>query len=273
MQNNTNPSWFDEANELFKHKPGILPDRVTIFLDIDGVFNSQIYTRKVNELRKSGGVELPYPYNSFDPIIVDNFNKLYEQIGSYINVVITSSWRVDSNLPEIWRQVGFNFMYDGVTPYNPEGCRGDEIVAFLKAHDMLYGNFVIIDDDFDMGEHNVDYLGGCWYLTDPKFGMTKTFLEEVIIRISRFETDSYMLTDVIVDSLVNDYAHCEGRHLRTESLRWLGEDYEPLADDINLERLSITHNRGRLAMLIKDFEEKMAERNVEGDDEADGGEE
>lgn len=265
MCDNNNSSWLDNVNGLLNHKPGIYPDRTTIFLDIDGVFNSQVYTRKVNGMKK-GGVELPYPYNSFDPVVVDGFNRLYEQVGAYVNVVISSSWRVDSNLPEIWRQVGFNFMYDGVTPYNPEGCRGDEIVAFLKSHDMLYSNFIIIDDDFDMGDHNVEYLGGCWYQVDPKFGMTRIFMEEMVIRIARAETDADMLTDVVVDSLVNDYAHSEGKHLEMESLRWLGEDYIPMLDDINLERLSYTHNRGRLASLIEDFERKMAEKDEKTDD-------
>lgn len=225
------------------HKVGLNKDRVTLFLDIDGVFNSDVYTRKLWAMKKESGVEVPYPYNSFDPIAVENFNRLYRTVGDQFNVVISSSWRVDSNLPKLWEQAGFLYPYDDITPYKPDKCRGDEIVEYIKEHGMEDGYYMIIDDDMDAGdESNADYLGGCWYQVDPRFGITSVFVDEMLCRINRAETDGNMLDTAIANEIRRQYVADDGPMLMSLGKQWLGVDIDPREDNINLQRLRVFYD-------------------------------
>lgn len=135
-----------------------------IFLDIDGVLNV-------------------YPQGSDD--FGSKFHKEFEaNLGDIINttgakIVITSTWRGDGLdvMQKMWKHRDIPGDVIGVTPYC-EGVRGDEIEKWMELYSKFvdttethplwenfqspienYGkilNYVIIDDDDDMLEHQMD---------------------------------------------------------------------------------------------------------------------
>lgn len=74
-----------------------------LFLDIDGVVNHQeFYERRANdETIKS----LPYPLCEFDPLVVNRINYILDETNS--KLVISSSWRFNEHLQNIFDNVGF----------------------------------------------------------------------------------------------------------------------------------------------------------------------
>lgn len=125
----------------------------TLFLDIDGVFNSG-----------SSFVALGGGQRMFDPVSV----RLIERVISKAEptVVWSTSWRgregqsdwsenilqVFLNTPlvdmQIWRRHLQQSSY--LTPRLPHGYRGKEIMAWIQQHGVSIQRSVIIDDDGDM---------------------------------------------------------------------------------------------------------------------------
>ena len=117
-----------------------------IFLDFDGVLNSDIYWAE-----NSGVVMLDKP---FDIANIKVLNTLIEHTKA--DIVISSLWRQMMNIQKIrailWDN-GFKYVeniYD-MTPFIPElPIRGMEIHAWLLDNPK-HRNFVIVDDRDDMG--------------------------------------------------------------------------------------------------------------------------
>lgn len=116
----------------------------TIFLDFDGVLNS------IRSLLATGrgGARSP------DPMAVGLVERLAVNAGA--QVVISSSWRVGSSVPDLqrtlirWQGRALAERVIDVTP-RLGGQRGAEIARWLAQHPNLHdGNYVIIDDDADM---------------------------------------------------------------------------------------------------------------------------
>ena len=129
---------------------GIKENINVIFLDIDGVLNSQEY------------------FNSFkeeDRIIEDDSDQVDKDKISIINtickktdayIIISSSWRLIHSIESIvdlFNYKGFTGNILGKTPYSLgiDPCRGDDIQGWLDKYPGKINNFVIIDDDSDMG--------------------------------------------------------------------------------------------------------------------------
>ena len=108
--------------------------RKAVFLDLDGVLTTA-RTRFVE----------------FDPETVSHLNAL---VRDDVGFVLSSSWRgllPLADLTDMLRLAGFRGEVSDQTPYIRNVERGVEIAAWLKAHPEV-GDFVILDDDADMGE-------------------------------------------------------------------------------------------------------------------------
>jgi hypothetical protein len=105
----------------------------TVFLDIDGVCNSEQYYTKTR--RKSG---------DFDPEVIALLNQL-KDIGA--EVVISSSWGEDGIKP--LQDVGLELPIIGVTEhfYADWFCRGNEIEKWIRDNFGGMGTRYGLDDD------------------------------------------------------------------------------------------------------------------------------
>ncbi len=145
---------------------------ITIFLDVDGVLNS-------NTLRQL----------AIDPAKVQLLRQLcLALLRAYVTVeiVISSSWRVDPDarreLLRTLEQGGVfrnpNVVFGGMTPFTGEGThnRGREIFYWLRQSPR--DTFLILDDDdTGMAQYgmSVNHIK-----TDPTVGLTKDDVESAL---------------------------------------------------------------------------------------------
>ena len=111
-----------------------------IFLDIDGVMNSERYYKSVD--RKIKG------WSRFDPTAVILIKKLIEEFDA--KIVISSTWRfgaVEMLKDELVKAGLIKYLHkDWKTPQIYPSHRGSEINMWLEKHKDIE-NYVIIDDD------------------------------------------------------------------------------------------------------------------------------
>lgn len=145
--------------------------RKFIFLDIDGVLNSQYYFQRAHD---DGSLEkINYPLNHLDPVAIELLNDLISDTGA--EVIISSTWRNGRTIEEIQsllEQRGFKHKIHSKTPIfdHNQSVRGNEIKGWLKAN-IPFGEkvkYVIIDDDSDMLWEQRNNM----VLTDNWIGMT-----------------------------------------------------------------------------------------------------
>jgi len=111
-----------------------------IFLDIDGVMNSDIYYRNVDRTIKD--------WARFDPKVVDIIKKLIDEFSA--KIVISSTWRfgaVQLLKNELKKSELIKYLHkDWKTPqlYPPQ--KGNEIKSWLDLHTDI-SEYVILDDD------------------------------------------------------------------------------------------------------------------------------
>lgn len=141
-----------------------------IFLDIDGVLNSEDWYERRSKLYTSDEISENYPKYEFDPFSVDSLNKITNETNAYI--VISSSWRHGKTLDELvelFTLVGitgevtgftddfaYNELNNGKEIINYRIPRGCEIDYWLKNIDYIFESYVILDDDSDMLYHQKD---------------------------------------------------------------------------------------------------------------------
>lgn len=133
-----------------------------LFLDIDGVLNSERYRY---------GHELGVLANDFiDPDAVKTLNHITRRWE--LKVVVSSAWRVLPELDAILRAKGVQAEIIGKTPVRA-APRGEEIALWLADHAEVTA-YVILDDDGDMGELR-DHL----VQTDYRYGLRPEDIERV----------------------------------------------------------------------------------------------
>lgn len=131
-----------------------------IFLDIDGVLNSEAYALG----RGKGGML------GIDPEAVKIFDRIIDETGA--KVVLSSSWRYSEDLiEEVKSNVGELL---GITPRSRSGFRGNEVYAWLLSNDKLDVKYAILDDDSDF--HKTQPL----FKTTFKLGLTEDIANKVI---------------------------------------------------------------------------------------------
>lgn len=150
-----------------------------IFLDIDGVLNSDKYFDSINNKECM---------NPVDRIMLDiDMSKvkiLLEIIGkTKAKIVITSSWRRMKLYPYIKeRLISMGLPVVGETPFI-EGRRGEEIKLYLANN--YVSNYCIIDDEvFKDYKELEDYLVITDFYED---GLTKEHAREVVKKLIKKE--------------------------------------------------------------------------------------
>lgn len=151
-----------------------------IFLDIDGVLNSNdwyVYRRDAIEM---DDVNAQYPFYEFDPRAIEHLNRIIAETGA--KIVVSSSWRsgeTNESLQFLFDRVGIKGEVIGTTPHLwckkpyedhdgytiPRGCEIDwwldnhgnfQRINWSKEEQAKYEeksivkNYVILDDDSDM---------------------------------------------------------------------------------------------------------------------------
>ena len=135
-----------------------------LFLDIDGVLNNTNYHESESSLS--------YPLSAFCPENVKSFNSLMEEIPN-VKVVISSSWRTDSNLQAIFNKVGLNVKIYGITSFMLGCDRSKEVEAYLFG--KTYSSYCILDDVNFFNEEQQPHL--C--LIDENKGFLESDIEKV----------------------------------------------------------------------------------------------
>ena len=147
-----------------------------IFLDFDGVVNT-IYYRYYKRFKK---YQMRYA-TSADGIVnnrqaIQWLNELYDRYP--YDIVVTSTWRLYSNCIQILYNSGLNkkIKIIGYTPYLEGKIRGEEIKKWIEDNNYInFNNFIILDDDTDMGDLD-NHLIKC----DPYLGFTIYEFEKCI---------------------------------------------------------------------------------------------
>lgn len=133
-----------------------------IFLDFDGVVNSDKYTNSASYKKEAEGkteaeIMLIAHYLHIDPEAIKLLNDLVEKSGA--KVIASTTWRLHYSLDELNKMIkdrGATFEIVGVTPrIYPKKMsqfvqRGEEIQAYLDSLTEIVEGFVIIDDGSDM---------------------------------------------------------------------------------------------------------------------------
>ena len=178
-----------------------------IFLDIDGVLNSDQYNRwKFKHHMHSQG------FGSIDTRECHRMARFCEKYN--IKLVISSSWRNGNSWEKTYnefmnegfedlpyRHHGMKFLAPyivGVTPYCQSRHRGTEIQCFIDITNGKYSeykkvmkedfqilNYCIVDDDNDMLKHQFKNF----VKTDPLIGITKKDYRKIknILNIKDYE--------------------------------------------------------------------------------------
>src|SRR6476620_3382199 len=156
-----------------------------IFLDIDGVLNSEEFFVRKHEEKGAEAVNeemrTHWPLSEICPKLVSNLNKLVEQTDA--KIVVSSTWRHGRSIEElqsILDGVGFKGEVVDKTPdlnrkLNRDVDRGEEIEDWLVSNRGVK-SFVILDDDGDMLDEQLD----CFVHTSFKTGLNEECTEKAI---------------------------------------------------------------------------------------------
>ena len=159
-----------------------------IFLDIDGVLNSDVYmetpfyqdevkSHGINDY-KSYAVVLRAHHTHLDPSAVQLLNQLVKDSGA--EVILSSTWRLRYSLEEMndmLKKRGATFQIIGTTPsIKRQGTkRGSEVSLFLSKLEEQPESFVILDDIDQFPHHRANFVR-----TPEKTGLTKEYVEKAL---------------------------------------------------------------------------------------------
>lgn len=167
------------------------PIKSLIFLDFNGVLNTEKYIEKLKEAGESESDQYGY---LFDPESVANLAKIIDATGA--SVVISSEWRLEGidHMEALWRDRKLPGSLIGITErcwraedYLPEVAAelegteqligtGNEIKMWLLEHAPQNCPYVIIDDEEDiLSEQRPHFLK-----TDPRHGITEEGVNKAI---------------------------------------------------------------------------------------------
>lgn len=134
-----------------------------IFLDIDGVLNSNDYFSSLEHIKRMDKFlemgfdsSIAYGVSSIDPVAVKNLNKLVKDTGA--KIVVSSTWRTSPNLSEIFKISGIEAPIFSITPSSRSRIRGEEIQAWLDKKAESPYKYIILDDDSDMLRDQLPYF-------------------------------------------------------------------------------------------------------------------
>lgn len=144
-----------------------------IFLDIDGVLNTESYVTHFWEYCRLHDMKRPQARKEFNELLRDEYGNLFDPLAvSWLKYVIEQSGVTDIVISSSWRLSGLQFMQDlwkhrglcgnviDITAYKAKNElprdlpfaerfeRGNEIQEWIDKHNV--DSYVIFDDDNDM---------------------------------------------------------------------------------------------------------------------------
>ncbi len=129
-----------------------------LFLDIDGVLNSEEYAIKINNLVLSSwikhAIEADEDYNPwFDPSSVAVLRTIQERYN--FKIVISSTWRYHLSVADFNKLFlkYYNWDTNGIIIGKTDtgsGIRGTQIKRWLDSYGKYPYNYLIVDDSSDM---------------------------------------------------------------------------------------------------------------------------
>lgn len=150
-----------------------------LFLDIDGVLNSERSCLGGGARLRSGNYENDPYYKKFthatiDPVACDLVNRILREID--VKIVLSSSHRMHfPDGPDKLNLIKDYLTYLGVDGSSCIGYterlhtkRGAEIQLWLNDHGQEVTHYVILDDSSDMLDHQMPYF----VRTDPTVGIS-----------------------------------------------------------------------------------------------------
>lgn len=158
-----------------------------LFLDIDGVLNHVLWFTSLAYRNNQNN----WKVSMFDPACVKRVNKILRETGA--KLVVSSSWRDMTDLPEIFARVGLPTEFD-ITPHcdvifdldpiqdifkdeeDVRYWRGSEIKWWLDHNSTEDYTYCILDDDCDMLEEQLEYFVN----TSNPFGLTDELTKKAI---------------------------------------------------------------------------------------------
>jgi len=143
-----------------------------LFLDIDGVLNSEAYYKSNSHSENIS--------SRFDPLSVEFIKKLIAEFS--LQIVISSTWRfgaVDRLMHELKNSELIKYLYhDWFTPVIHPSHRGREIKLWLDLHPEVT-DYIIIDDDENILEEQMNRFvktGLHEGMTDEHFNRVRAIL-------------------------------------------------------------------------------------------------
>ncbi len=156
-----------------------------VFLDIDGVLNTESFVASVKEAEDAGrphpdgrGPLSPFPTDGWWSDMLDREAvDLLNQVAPVASFVISSTWRINKSLEDmqnILNLAGLQGKVVGMTARLHGHERGKEISAFLTENPNM-SDFVILDDRDDMAP-NEDRL----VKTDSRTGLQPSHVDRIL---------------------------------------------------------------------------------------------
>ena len=188
-----------------------------IFLDIDGVLNSQDWYVYRRDNVAMDSIQSQYPFYEFDPRAVERLNRIVAETGA--KIVVSSSWRSGEtveSLQKLLDSVGFKGEVIGLTPHLwcqkpyedmdgyrvPRGCEIDwwldnhgdfQRINWSKEEQIKYvqsakvKNYIILDDDSDMLYNQREHF----IRTPHDHGLTDELADKAISILNKDLTEIY----------------------------------------------------------------------------------
>ena len=157
-----------------------------IFLDIDGVLNTSIYSQHYFAIAKLRGLSHEQAKVLAKKEIRDEFGILFDPFAvnclrwiidrTKAKIVISSTWRYSglNQMQLMWEMRNLPGEVIDITPNYSEiagTCRGDEIADYCKENSI--DSYIILDDMPDMLPHQINNF----VMLDPHYGITRKDVE------------------------------------------------------------------------------------------------
>lgn len=111
---------------------------------------------------------------------IERLNKIFKETGC--KLIVSSSWRFDSDLKELFKMVGISNEIFGITGISQTRYRGFEIQNYLDAQKNVL-SYCILDDDCDMLPTQLDNF----IQTDFRVGLTEDNVNKAIKILNRYD--------------------------------------------------------------------------------------
>lgn len=125
----------------------------------------------------------------FESELVERLNEIISATEAHI--VLSSSWRGGfrtlSDIDSFFKKIGINSECHDITPVCYYTCsRGDEIQLWLRDNSNFIENFIILDDDTNMGDltSNLVHVNGA-------HGISEENVAEAINKLNGVRNETY----------------------------------------------------------------------------------